>query len=124
MLWLYVAVGGAIGSMCRYALSVMIPVTTGQLPWATWWANILGCAGAGLFLAISERFAILQGDARLLLLVGFLGGFTTFSSFSVETFQMLRHNEIILAMSYVTSSLIIGLIALVSVYYAVKFLLN
>lgn len=124
MLWLYVAVGGAIGSMCRYALSVMIPVTTGQFPWATWWANILGCAGAGLFLAISERFAILQGDARLLLLVGFLGGFTTFSSFSVETFQMLRHNEIILAMSYVTSSLIIGLIALVSVYYAVKFLLN
>lgn len=124
MAWLYVALGGAIGSMLRYALSVLMPFTLGQFPWATWWANIIGCSLAGMFLAASEKFTVLQGEARLFLLVGILGGFTTFSSFGLETFNMLKHGLYGLAMSYVGSSLIVGLLAVMLGYICLKFVIH
>lgn len=124
MPWFYVAFGGAIGSMARYALSVFMPVILGQFPWATWWANIIGCTLAGMFLAASEKFSLLQGDARLFLLVGILGGFTTFSSFSLETFNMVKHGLYPLALSYVGSSLLVGLLAVMFGYLCLKFVIN
>lgn len=123
MSWLYVALGGAIGSMLRYTLSLLMSMTLGQFPWATWWANIIGCSLAGVFLAASEKFTVLQGDARLFLLVGILGGFTTFSSFGLETFNMLRHELYGLAFIYVASSLIIGFASLALVYYVCRHLI-
>lgn len=123
MSWLLVALGGALGSMLRYCLSVLLPMTLGQFPWATWWANILGCSLAGVFLACSERFTVLQGDGRLFLLVGILGGFTTFSSFSLETFNLLRHDYLIMALVYVGSSLLCGFLAVAVFYYLSRQLL-
>lgn len=123
MSWWLVGCGGAIGAMLRYSISLQFPLVIGQFPWATWWANILGCTLAGLFLAASEKFALLQGDGRLFLLVGVLGGFTTFSSFGLESFNLLRYGHIQLALLYSLSSMVLGFSMLAVFYYLFRQLL-
>ncbi len=120
MAWLWVGLGGAFGAMLRYAISLLLPVALGQFPWATWYANVIGCALAGVFLAASEKYALLQGDGRLLLLVGFLGGFTTFSSFGLESFNLWRHGYMGLALLYSLSSLLVGFSAVAILYFFCK----
>ena len=66
----------------------------------------------GCFFAFSQKFPVLQQEARLFLMVGILGGFTTFSSFGLETFQLFRQGQTVLALSYVLSSLVVGVIVL------------
>lgn len=123
MLWLYVACGGAIGASARYALSILLPTAVGSFPWATWWANIIGCFLMGLFTAASEKYPILQAEWRLFLAVGILGGFTTFSSFGLETIQMIRHHLYILSFYYIFASLVCGLLALFLGYSVLKALI-
>jgi CrcB protein len=124
MNWLLVACGGALGAMSRYGLGLYISQPQHVFPWATWWTNIIGCFCAGLFFALSETFPILQQEARLLLMVGILGGFTTFSSFGLETFLLLKQDQWLLALSYAFSSLMIGVIALALGYALLHFLLG
>lgn len=112
MNWLLVACGGALGAMSRYGLGQCISQPQQIFPWATWWINIIGCLLAGVFFAFSQRFPILQQEARLLLMVGILGGFTTFSSFGLETFLLLRQGQWMIALSYALSSVILGVLAL------------
>ena len=122
MSWIYVACGGAIGATLRYLLSVLLPFA-GGFPWATWLANIIGCFLAGMFLAVSEKFTALNPDWRLFLVVGILGGFTTFSSFSLETIAMLRQQLYVLAASYILSSLLLGLVSVFIGYIILKTIL-
>lgn len=112
MNWLLVACGGALGAMSRYGLGLYICQPSHIFPWATWWINIIGCLCAGIFFALSQSFPTLQQEARLLLMVGVLGGFTTFSSFGLETFLLLKQGQWPLALTYALSSLFIGVIAL------------
>ncbi len=81
-------------------------------PWPTWWINIIGCLCAGIFFAFSQKYSFLQTEARLFLMVGILGGFTTFSSFGLETFQLLKQGAVTIALSYVISSMIVGVFML------------
>ena len=81
-------------------------------PWPTWWINIIGCLCAGIFFAFSQKYSFLQTEARLFLMVGILGGFTTFSSFGLETFQLLKQGAVTIALSYVISSVIVGVFML------------
>ena len=122
MMFLWVSLGGAIGASGRYALSLLLPVAQGTFPWATWWANIIGCICAGAFFAASERFVSLQGEWRLFLMVGILGGFTTFSSFGLESFQRLKFGHYGLVLSYVLSSVLVGICALALSYYGFRVL--
>jgi fluoride exporter len=107
-----VAVGGALGSVCRYliALSAKRSLTEGQFPLGTFLANSIGCLiigfVAGVLLAKGER-PLLQ----LLIMTGFLGGFTTFSSFGLETFTLLQHGHAKMAALNVVSQLLVGLLA-------------
>jgi len=117
MNWLLVALGGAIGASFRYSVALYLVKPATVFPWATWSVNIVGCFLAGVFFAFSEKYIFLQNEVRLFLMVGILGGFTTFSSFGLETFMLLRQGEMVLALSYVLSSLIIGLIFLVIGFY-------
>lgn len=117
MNWLLVACGGAIGASLRYGVGLFITPLHAGFPWATWIINIVGCLFAGIFFAMSMKYPILQNEARLFLMVGILGGFTTFSSFGLETFQLLRHDQIMLAGLYAISSLIIGILVLGIGYY-------
>ena len=124
MNWLLVACGGAIGACLRYGAGLLIVRPMSLFPWATWSINVLGCFLAGVFFALSQRYPILQNETRLFVMVGIFGGFTTFSSFGLETFQLLRNEQIIIALVYALSSLIVGVIFLVIGFYIFQYLLN
>ena len=109
-----VAIGGAIGSVARYKTVLW---TTQQLasavfPWGTFTVNVLGCCMIGVMAGVSERFDLISAEARLLLFTGLMGGFTTFSAFGLETVQLMRKGELLIASSYVLGSVAAGLLAL------------
>jgi CrcB protein len=109
-----VALGGAVGSTCRYYLSSLIAqrVTGGAFPLSTWLVNVLGCLVAGIVLGLSERFQFLSAEARILIFSGILGGFTTFSAFALETVSLLKQGDLFSALLYVFLSVAIGVSAL------------
>ena len=103
---LLVALGGAAGSVLRYLVSVLaVSVLGAAFPWGTLAVNILGSAAIGVAAATG-----LDGPARLLVVTGFLGGFTTFSAFSLETGVLLERSAA-LAVLYVAASVALGLAA-------------
>lgn len=124
MSWLWVALGGAIGASCRYALGLYLLKPQFIFPWPTWATNLLGCFLAGVFFAFSQKYVFLQQEARLFLMVGMLGGFTTFSSFGLETFQLLKQGQMLIAFSYVLSSLILGVLLLALGFYLFQMILQ
>jgi CrcB protein len=96
---LYVIVGGAIGSFARYLISfLMLPVSR-ELPWGTITINIVGSFVIGFFgtLTLAQgRFPVSE-NMRLFVMVGICGGFTTFSSFSLQTLDLLRGGAVVRA---------------------------
>lgn len=124
MNWILVACGGALGACIRYALSMWLAKPTDIFPWPTWWINITGCILAGMLFALTLRFPVLQQEARLLLMVGVLGGYTTFSSFGLETFMLLKQGQVMLALAYALSSLLFGVLCLALAFYLLQWLLQ
>lgn len=120
--WLLVVIGGAIGSLARYGLSsfVVRQVNPVNFPWGTFTVNIVGCACAGLFLFAAERLPSVSMEARLFIVTGLLGGFTTFSAFGIETLGLLRRGEWLIAFSYAGFSVVVGVLAMWLVYVALK----
>ena len=101
---LLVAAGGAAGSVARYLLSMVAVAHLGAgFPWGTLAVNILGSAAIGVAAGLG-----LQGETRLLVVTGFLGGFTTFSAFSLETGVLLERSPA-LGVAYVAASVLLGL---------------
>ncbi len=101
-----VMTGGAVGALLRYGLSRAIPPVAGW-PWATLMANVLG----GVAMGLLAGWLIGRADAeklRLLLGVGLLGGFTTFSAFSLETVRLIEARDYGLAGLYVAASVILS----------------
>jgi CrcB protein len=93
MVYVWVALGGALGSVARYACSVAAARWLGTaFPFGTLFVNVAGSFTIGLLAALvaADGRPLLGADARALLLVGVLGGFTTFSSFSLETLELAR----------------------------------
>lgn len=111
--WLAVAVGGALGSMARFGLSGWVAGWLGnRFPYATLLVNLLGCLLMGILVVLlSERWAVAP-QWRAFALVGLLGGFTTFSSFSLEAYTLLRLQQWLAAFFYLAGSLLLGLLAL------------
>jgi fluoride exporter len=108
--YLLVFFGGGLGSVCRYAVGRLLG-NGGFFPLATFTANTLSCIALGLLLALAAR-NLLPEPWRLLLITGFCGGFSTFSTFSVECLQLLRQGQYFIAFAYVASSLLAGLFCL------------
>lgn len=103
-----IAAGGALGSVARFGLSSWVYALLGQsFPYGTFVVNVLGCLAMGiLFVLFTERFA----DSSVLragVLIGVLGGFTTFSSFSIETFNLFEQGEAAKAGLYILVSLVL-----------------
>lgn len=108
-----IAVGGAVGSVLRYLLSTTVYLWLGRgFPYGTLAVNVLGSFVMGfLAMFLLERFVELAAELRGLLLIGVLGGFTTFSSFSVETLGLLENGELSKALLNVGGSVVLCLIA-------------
>jgi fluoride exporter len=83
---LIVMLGGSLGAASRYSIGLLAAKAWGtQFPWGTMTVNLIGCFLIGLIFALTDRVRLLTPDMRLLLITGFLGALTTFSSFSLET---------------------------------------
>lgn len=110
-----VMLGGAIGSAARYGVGrVGVALLGPAFPWGTLAVNIVGGFLMGLLGAALVRVGEEAEQARLLLGVGVLGGFTTFSSFSIETFAMIERGDVLTALGYVLAS-VIGAIGAVAI---------
>lgn len=111
MAWLLVAIGGAVGAMMRYGMGQLMQQVTGRdYPYGTLTVNVLGSLFIGvLYVAIVEKSSLSE-EWRLALVVGVLGAFTTFSSFSMETIQLLERSGAALAMVNVVANVILCLL--------------
>ena len=107
-----IGLGSGVGGILRYGLSTWVYSIIGrQFPYGTLAVNSIGCLMMGfLFILLLERFDGLGEPMRELLLIGFLGGFTTFSSFSIETMNLLENGESLLAMSNIFFSVFLCLL--------------
>ncbi|HTM62634.1 MAG TPA: fluoride efflux transporter CrcB [Burkholderiales bacterium] len=116
MKMLLVAVGGAVGSMARFQIGSMVlaRTETWAFPLGTFIVNVLGCLIAGILIGVAEYRAFLTLEMRLLIFTGFLGGFTTFSAFGVETVALIERGQYVVAATYVLSSVVVGLGALLA----------
>ncbi len=95
-----VALGGAVGSALRYASTIGMTRWLGTgFPFGTLFVNLVGCLLAGLIFGIAEERTFLSPLVRLLLLTGFLGGFTTFSTFALETMTLVRDGSWAIALA-------------------------
>lgn len=102
---------GALGTLARYGLSGLVQRVTGSLfPWGTLAVNGLGCFLFGLVWVLAAERMVVSGEARLVILTGFMGAFTTFSTFSAETGQMLLRAQWAAGMANILGSLILGLL--------------
>ena len=111
---LFVALGGALGSVARFKLSGLVLHHTieWKFPLGTFLINVLGCCVIGLLAGLSVKDDLFSPEARLFLFTGICGGFTTFSAFGLETFYLLRKDEFLVAGSYVGLSVLCGILAL------------
>lgn len=109
---LSIAAGGALGAVSRFCLGNLISRIIGSaLPYGTFVINIVGCFFMGLIMTMIIERGMLAAAWRLFLCVGFLGGFTTFSSFGYETLMLLQEEKIVAALAYVGGSIILGLMS-------------
>ena len=108
---LLVGFGSMIGGICRYLLSKFIYVKLAtDFPFGTLAVNVLGCFAVGVVAELGSKVQ-LDEQWRLFLTAGILGGFTTFSAFSVETVALLKAGNIGYAMMYAAMSVMLGLVA-------------
>lgn len=115
-----VGIGSGIGGVCRYLISFFTSHAQSGIPWNTFTANVIGCLLIGLLWGVTSRFQNLSPAFSLLLMVGFCGGFTTFSTFSKEGLTMLQTNNYTLFSLYTLSSVVLGIAAVALGYITTK----
>ena len=109
---LLVALGGAVGAVLRYWVSMAVQRSLGpEFPWGTLAVNVSGCFVMGLVAAVADRQGYLTQGARLFLVVGGLGGFTTFSAFANETVSAARAGATAVGILNVAASVVLCLAA-------------
>ncbi|WP_297762097.1 fluoride efflux transporter CrcB [uncultured Muriicola sp.] len=109
--FLLVFLGGGIGSGLRYLLSKTLNPYTSNFFIGTFGVNILGCLIIGIILGLSAKSTALSNNTILFITIGFCGGFTTFSSFALENYGMLREGQITSFLLYTLSSIVVGVLA-------------
>jgi len=118
---LLVGVGGFIGSILRYGSGqVLQKIFDSNHPFGTLFVNIVGSLLIGLFIGMYEKGATLTMNWKLFLIVGFCGGFTTFSAFAFENFNFLQSQQFIISFLYISASLVLGLAAVYLGFWIAK----
>ncbi len=117
--FLLVFIGGGFGSGLRYLIGKFLNSSLGSFPIGTFTVNIIGSLLIGLILGYAAKENSLSQNQVLLLATGFCGGFTTFSAFAQENFQMLKTGDIMQFSIYTIGSIVVGLIAVfIGIYIA------
>jgi len=110
LVWL--ALAGAMGTLARYGLAGFVHRINGaSFPWGTLAVNVLGCFLAGLVWALFENRWMVSGETRVIVLVGFMGAFTTFSAFILETDELVRSAEWMYAAANIAMQVGLGFVA-------------
>ena len=109
--WLYLFLGGGAGTIVRYICSGLVCQCLGiRFPFGTLAVNLLGCFLAGFFAAIAAGKFVSSPDLCILVIIGFLGGFTTFSTFMLETASLIKEGQVLIAFINVMASVCVGFI--------------
>ena len=109
---LWVAIGGALGSMARYGVNVWSGRVFGtEFPWHTLVVNVLGCFIMGLLTGLMAQKLNVSQEVRAFLTTGILGGFTTFSAFSLDVALLVERKATLAAGAYVAASVLLSLAA-------------
>jgi fluoride exporter len=108
-----VGIGGIFGAISRFAIEHWVSEFTkaSVFPFGTLTVNILGCLIIGMLFALIEDYGSISPRLRLLLITGFLGALTTFSSFGLDTFNLIQKNHLIIAIINILVQVVFGLIA-------------
>lgn len=117
---LLIFIGGGVGSLARYGISKWMNPPVGGFPWGTLTANALACLVLGIMAVLISQKSGISKELQAMVLIGFCGGFSTFSTFSMETLRMIQNGQWIMAISYVTVSLISCLLVLAIVANLLK----
>jgi len=105
-----VALGGGLGSLCRYLASLgAAKLFGGNFPWGTMAVNLSGCLMIGCAFALAERNLVMGPSARLFFMTGFLGGLTTFSSYALESVNAASSGQTVAALANVAVNNVAGL---------------
>ena len=109
-----IALGGGLGALARYGLAQVLPSRPGQFPWGTFTTNVLGCFLIGVLMVVITEVWSAHRLVRPFLGVGILGGFTTFSTYAVETRGLLHPGTVGLAFGYLAGTLIGAMLAVIA----------
>ncbi len=109
---LFVGLGGGLGSMLRYLTTLCTnKYFQTSFPLATFLVNIVGCFLAGILIGLFGKYIWLNHELKLLLIVGFCGGYTTFSAFSVESLNLFESGNYLILGLYIIASILVSLFA-------------
>ena len=121
MQWVWVALAGALGAMARFGVHQVVTLSLGQhATLATLSVNVLGSGLLGMLAGLAMMPGVLSPSVRLVLGMGFLGAFTTFSTFSVETVDLLRSGKMMAALANMGANVVLGVVAAWLGYSAVQ----
>lgn len=110
---LLIASGGALGSVLRHLLSVLVLRASGSLfPSGTFVVNLVGCIAFGVIIGAAQQRFVLTPDVRAFLLIGLLGGFTTFSSYAYESFALMQDGQFLTGGINIVGQVVAGLVGL------------
>ncbi|MEJ2442045.1 MAG: fluoride efflux transporter CrcB [Exilibacterium sp.] len=122
MQWLAVALGGALGALGRYWVSVFTyPIMENRFPLATLIVNVIGSFLIGVFYVLIIEKGLIDPAWRNVLMAGFLGAFTTFSTFSLDALNLWQNGHTVTALIYIGLSVVAGLVSVaVAVHFSLR----
>ena len=119
--FLFVGIGGAIGAICRFYLGIMSNhIFQFEFPFTTLIINIFGCTVLGLVVKYFSLFNTSNEALKIIITIGFLGGFTTFSAFSMEAFSLLSNEKYAFAVLYVFGSVLLSILGFTFGYFLIS----